>query len=633
MILYKIPHKQPGVLNLITLGVIFSTIILSAIISIRFASPKLAASEQTKFYKATSFFGPQYDRELNQQKNKVLLKAATIFLSINFLSWGIIWIVTLIFRVKEERTDVHGSARFASEGEIRDAGLLGRNGGIYLGAISLTTGTEYLRLAQLKNILLFAPSQSGKGVGCCIPNLLSWPHSVLVYDPKGENWAKTAGWRKEKLGSVTVKLDFTSADGSSAMFNPLLEIRIGEKEVRDAQNLASMIVNPEGKGLEDHWTKSAYNLLVGLIIHIIYAGKEKTLREVLHYITAPDKTLDETLEELIHCKHDPEFVRGWTDPLTGEKTATHPTVSSVAKELSNKSPEERSGIVSTALSYLGIFRDPIIARNTSHSDISIMDLTNHEKPVSLYIVVPESDRDRLRPLVRLILKLISSRLLERMEFDCTGRAKLKNKLMIILDEFARLRHLEFIEEDLAISLGYGINFLIIVQDISQIYKAYTKDEGITGNCHVRISFPPNKIQTAQELSAMSGVTTVIKYAKSFSGGFMSIFSKNVSEGIHELQRPLLTPDEILRMPSDDALIFVSNLPPIYAKRIKYYTDPIFDERSKIRAPSVCDKLPISFSSLGFPSSDGCVVSNEKIITEYSLTVIEDDDEQKDDFTL
>jgi type IV secretion system protein VirD4 len=193
-----------------------------------------------------------------------------------------------------------------------------------------------------------------------------------------------------------------------------------------------------------------------------------------------------------------------------------------------------------------------------------------------------------------------------------------------------LRHLEFIEEDMAISLGYGINFLIIIQDISQIYKAYTKEEGITGNCHVRIAYAPNKIDTAKELSAMSGVATVIKYAKSFSGGIMNIFLRNVSEGAQEVQRPLATPDEIMRLPADDSLIFVGNLPPIYGKRIKYYEDPVFLERSKFKAPLNSDKLTVSYSETGFPEYTAAqVIQKDDVITEYSIEVIEEHRENED----
>jgi type IV secretion system protein VirD4 len=583
-----------------------------------------------RFYNPFSFLKWNWEYGGHDHFRQVFQKGYLLMAGTIFTSTGIVWGLNLISRIREKETDVHGSAHWATYKEINDAGLLHNNDGIYLGALYHERKLEYLRMPQIKNILLFAPSQSGKGVSVVVPNLLSFPHSVLVYDPKGENWIKTAGWRREKLGSKTIKLDFTSDDGSSAKFNPLWEVRMGSREVRDVQNIAVMIVNPDGKGLADHWVKSAYNFLVGLIIHVLYTGREKSLKGVIDTITNPESSIETALEQMLKTQHDPELKRGWINTETGEPTATHPAVSSVAREMLNKAPEERSGIVSTTLSFLALYRDPIISGNTAISDFRITDLVSHEKPVSLYIIVPESDRDRLRPLVRLILKLISSRLLEKMEFDEQGRSKYKNRLLIVLDEFARLRHLEFIEEDMAISLGYGINFLLIIQDISQIYKAYTKEEGITGNCHVRIAYAPNKIDTAKELSAMSGVATVIKYAKSFSGGIMNLFFRNVSEGAQEVQRPLATPDEIMRLPADDSLIYVGNLSPIYGKRIKYYEDPVFLKRSQIKAPQSTEKLTVLYSETGFPEYSAVKLAvKDDVITDYSIEVIEEHGENED----
>jgi type IV secretion system protein VirD4 len=641
MALYRLPEKKLGLSTIINILVIGAGLVLGLCLATEYTAYRFGFHSDLgeplfwHIYNPLWFFKWQLTFGSFKGFFPVFMTGYLILIITILSVTSAVWIMVLIARVRDKKTDVHGSAHWATEEEIRSAGLLQKKEGLYLGAIKKENRLEYLRLPQTRNILLFAPSQSGKGVSVVVPNLLSWPYSVLVYDPKGENWIKTAGWREKELGSVTVKLDFTSNDGTSAKFNPLWEVRMGIYEVRDVQNIAGMVVNPDGNGLHDHWVKSAFNFLVGLILHVIYSEREKSLKGVADLITDPERTVEETLEDMLNACHDKDLSRGWVNALTGEPTSTHPTVSSVAREMLNKAPEERSGIVSTALSFLGIYRDPIIAGNTSMSDFRISDLVDHKKPVSLYIIVPESDRDRLRPLVRLILKLISSRLLEKMEFDESGRAKFNNRLLIVLDEFARLRHLEFIEEDMAISLGYGINFLIIVQDISQIYKAYSKEEGITGNCHVRIAYAPNKIETAKELSAMSGVATVVKYAKSFSGGFMNFLFKNVSEGINEIQRPLVTPDEVLRMPSDDSLIFVGNLSPIYGRRIKYFEDPVFQSRSQIKPSDMTGKISVDYSALGFPVATVRGKRKEEVITEYSISIVEDEPqrESKDNFIV
>ena len=108
-----------------------------------------------------------------------------------------------------------------------------------------------------EHVFCFAPTRSGKGVGLVVPTLLSWPHSVLVYDIKKENWALTAGWRRQF--SHVWRFEPTALD--SVRFNPLLEIRKGWNEVRDAQNVADLLVDPAGeKDTRDHWQTTAHSL-------------------------------------------------------------------------------------------------------------------------------------------------------------------------------------------------------------------------------------------------------------------------------------------------------------------------------------------------------------------------------------
>jgi type IV secretion system protein VirD4 len=163
----------------------------------------------------------------------------------------------------------YGSARWATEPEVRAAGLLSQ-AGIYLGRLS----KQHLRHFGPEHVLCFAPTRSGKGVGLVVPTLLSWPSSAVVHDIKGENWALTAGWRSQ----FSHCLLFDPTDARSAAYNPLLEVRRGPKEVRDVQNIADVLVDPEGSiERRNHWEKTSHSLLVGAILHVLYAEADKTL--------------------------------------------------------------------------------------------------------------------------------------------------------------------------------------------------------------------------------------------------------------------------------------------------------------------------------------------------------------------
>src|SRR5436190_11679674 len=293
--------------------------------------------------------------------------------------------VAIIVAVKRARrltgpTDTHGSARWAIRADLHAAGLVGRNGGVYVGAWPDERETVYLRHDGPQHVLAFAPSRSGKGVGLVLPTLLSWPSSVVVNDIKGENWALTAGWRRDRLGSVCLKFHPTAADGSSARYNPLLEVRPWPSDVRDAQLIADMLIDPDGQGTRDHWDLTAHDLLVGTILHVLYAERDKTLHGCLTLLADPLRAIETTLSTMLNAAHDPGGALGWIDS-SGQPTRTHPAVAGSARALLNKSDNERSSVVSSAVKFLNLYRDPIVVRNTETSDFAVQDLMHAEAPV------------------------------------------------------------------------------------------------------------------------------------------------------------------------------------------------------------------------------------------------------------
>ena len=484
-----------------------------------------------------------------------------------------------------DRSDLHGSAHWATEEEVRATGLLDSDDGVYVGAWADRRGRrlKYLRHHGPGHVIVFAPTRSGKGVGLVIPTLLSWPHSVLVNDIKGENWALTAGWRDRALGSACLKFSPTSNDGTSARFNPLNEIRLGtDDEVRDVQNISTMIVDPDGRGLNDHWAKTGFSLLVGTILHVLYDEPRKTLPGVAAYLSDPRfQCVEQMFEHMLNTEHDPSGAKGWLD-FTGEPTKTHPVVAQSAKDMLNKADNERSGVLSTAMSFLTLYRDPIVAKNTETSDFKIEDLMSSDRPVSLYLVVPPSDKDRLKPLIRLIVNQTVRTLAAGLPANNSDDSR--QQLLMMIDEFPALGKLDILQEALAFIAGYGIKAYLICQDLSQLHAAYGKDESIVANCDIRIAYAPNTIETAEVLSKMAGSATVCNPTRSYSGSRLSL-PMHVSTAEQEVMRPLITADEAMRLPADDALIFVSGNAPIYGRKIRYHLDPTFAARADVPPPT------------------------------------------------
>ncbi|MFN3263207.1 MAG: conjugal transfer protein TraG [Pikeienuella sp.] len=446
-----------------------------------------------------------------------------------------------------EASDVttYGSARWSTPADVTAAGLYGEDG-VVLGRLE----RRYLRHDGPEHVLCFAPTRSGKGVGLVIPSLLTWPGSAIVHDIKGENWTLTAGWRA-RLGPV---LRFDPTDAGSAAYNPLLEVRRGAREVRDVQNIADILVDPEGQ-LErrNHWEKTSHSLLVGAILHVLHAERDKTLAGVATFLSDPRRPIAATLAAMMRTPH------------LGDRP--HPVVAQAARELLNKSENERSGVLSTAMSFLGLYRDPVVAAVTSRCDWRIADLVAGPRPVTLHLVVPPSDISRTKPLVRLILNQIGRRLTE--ELEAKGR---RHRLLFMLDEFPALGRLDFFESQLAFMAGYGLKAFLIAQSLNQIEKAYGPNNAILDNCHVRVAFATNDERTARRLSDALGTTTELRAMKNYAGHRLSPWLGHLMVSRQETARALLTPGEIMQLPPEDEIVLVSGAPPIRARKVRYYLD-------------------------------------------------------------
>ncbi len=498
---------------------------------------------------------------------KLFNRAGMIAASGGFIGIGVA-VAGSLWRARQNKlVTTYGSSRWANDREVTRAGLF-RAAGVFLGQLD----GQYLRHDGPEHVMAFAPTRSGKGVGLVIPTLLSWTHSVVVHDIKGENWQLTAGWRSR----FSHCLLFNPTDARSARYNPLLEVRKGPDEVRDVQNIADILVDPEG-ALErrSHWEKTSHSLLVGAILHVLYAEEEKTLARVASFLSDPRRSFEHTLRAMMATNH----------LGSPQKPVVHPVVASAAREVLNKSENERSGVLSTAMSFLGLYRDPTVATTTSACDWRIADLVDAKDPVSLYLVIPPSDISRTKPLVRLVLNQIGRRLTERLEGD-PGKCH-QHRLLMMLDEFPALGRLDFFEAELAFMAGYGIRAFLIAQSLNQISKAYGENNAILDNCHVRIAFSSNDERTAKRISDALGTATELRAQRNYAGHRLSPWLSHVMVSRQETARPLLTPGEVMQLPPKDELVLVSGMAPIRAKKLRYYEDRNFTTRV-LPAPELAD---------------------------------------------
>jgi type IV secretion system protein VirD4 len=507
-------------------------------------------------------------------------------------------------RSKPAESDLHGSAKWADTATVREAGL-GEVGVV----VCQTSEARYHR--ELKDgeprwvmdspgalvadnssghVLCFAPTGQGKG-GPVIGTLLAWLHSVVAYDPKGELWQITAGWRR--LFSHVLRFEPTSE--TSVKYNPLFAIPRGRGDVREAQNIAEVLVPKDEKGKRDHWQLTAYKLLVGAILHVLYAGEKKDLRGVLELLSDPQRSIRETLEMMLKTPH------------LGDRP--HPQVVSASRAALNKSDNELSGVVSTAETCLDLWLDPLIAENTASSDFCAEQLNSLGTPVSLYLVVPAADIERLRPLIRLMVIQIGNRLTRHVDIPGTGAVKpkglrglwqricsalrvvqhaakggSKQRLLIILDEFPLLGYLPWIESAIAFLRGYKIKLFLIVQSLNQLEKVYGPNHAFLDNSWVRFTYTSFDDRTAERISNLLGKRTVVQTQVSKTRKAGAFWAQSYNESQQYTARPLKTAGELLTLPYDEVIVFAGGVPPYQGTKLQYFLHPLFVARANLPRP-------------------------------------------------
>ena len=517
-----------------------------------------------------------------------------------------VFVLRIIWWPKRDETDpgTHGSAKFADYEAITHMGLT-NNDGVVLGAYQHKKKTHFLRHDGPEHVLMVAPTGSGKGVGVVNPTLLTWPHSIVVYDLKKECWALSSRWRKQHANNIVLRFEPTCQDGTAASYNPLAAIRLDtDADVQDVQNIATIILehgdeSQSRSGGDTYFLDAAFALMTAFLLHACYTqyrqGKHASLADVADALTNPDTDFEALLGEM---KTTPHRLDGTPHPVCVREA------SDLENMLSAGAGRQFAGIQGTVKSKLGLYFDPIIRKNITRSDFTVQDLMHQEKPVSLYICVGSTDKARLKPLTKLVLTQIIRGLTKEVEYTRGEQTpQYKHRLLMLIDEFPSLGKMSIVNEAIAFLRGYGIKCLLIIQDFKQLRsaEAYGPDEAIVANCGVQIAFAPNIYPTADELAKRIGNTTVQKDEISRSRGY-KIFQRggggNVSE--REVSRQLLTPDEIMRLPNirkvgnkikpGKELVMVAGEPPILGDQILHFQDPILGPRAKLGALDESDRI-------------------------------------------
>lgn len=471
---------------------------------------------------------------------------------------GLVPVVLILLAVfSPRRRKLFGDAKWATMKDIRDAGLLSREG-IIVGQITGLFSRRYLTLGDNLHVLMAAPTRSGKGVSVVVPNLLAWKDSAIVLDLKRENWDITAGFRAAH-GQKCYLLNLAPRDLRTHRWNPLYYVSDNPAfRINDIQKIGQMLF-PKIEGEAPIWQASARSLWLGMVLYLLETPElPVTLGETLRQLAMGDKRLSDILDNRQKSKN----------PLTKECYLA-------LKEYLDTPEKTRGSVRKGFTAALELFYNPVIDAATTGNDFDLREI--RKERMSIYVAISPDDLDRLAPLVNLffqqVLDLNTRELPEQ-------NPELKYQCLLLADEFTAMGKVGILAKGISYIAGYGLRMLPIIQSPSQLRDVYGADtaETFIENHALRIIFPPKNIKVAKEISDTLGTTTVKNKTRSRSLVGRPSRSVNVSDH----SRPLLLPQEVMQIGRNSAILISEYCPPVKCRRIIWYKDPVFRQRGNGR---------------------------------------------------
>lgn len=497
-----------------------------------------------------------------------ILKASPQGLAVYIRSIRILFYLMLVFAIfmllkKEEEIDPwenkeHASSRWSKEGE--QYSILSKTDGILLAK------DNYLPVDKPGNInvMVIGGSGSGKSAAFVKPNVMPLLGSYVFTDPKGEIYSYSKGYFEANGYEIKV-LNLVNPNKSDG-FNPLMNIRNIDT---DLDIVTSTIFTGQGgaTGSDPYWDNMAEKMLKALILFLIEGRpvEERNLASCANLVRLANNNgnfnivsdLMKVLPEDSKARKSYEDVQIATD-------------------------KAYSSILSTLQSKLGKFDSSAIAALTATNTIEFKDIA--EKKTALYVISPDS-----HSTFDFILTIFFSQMIQQLydHADKNG-GELKIPVYFFLDEFANIGQIPDFDKKISTSRSRKINFNVIIQNLDQLEAIYPESfETILANCDTHLYLGSNSQKTSEYFSKALGEVNIVQESVSVStskntkgdekGGTNESVSKN------KFSRPLMTPDELKRLPNENCIILEKGLFPVLAEKAFFFKDPKSKEVTKYKA--------------------------------------------------
>ena len=431
-----------------------------------------------------------------------------------------------------------------------------------------------IRLRRFVHVVTFAATGRGKGVSVLVPNLLAYPGSTIVTDPKGELFGLTAGHRKHRFGHTIVRLDPFGVCGQGPdAFNPLDLIDPASPTLIDqCRDLANQMVVRTGNEHEPHWNDSAELILTAFIAYVSAcepSREERNLQLVRDLVASREK-----FAKAVAAMQQSDACEGLIKRM-GSLLAWY-----VDRELGS--------VLTTVQRHTAFLDSPKVAASTLRSSFDPESI--RRRPTTVYLVLPSDQLETLAPLLRMWIGGLLRALTRE-------GASERDPVLFLLDEAATLGRIKALEDAVSLVRGYGVRFWFIFQSLGQLTKCFgDQASDFLNNFDTQQFFGVNTVQTAEEISKRIGDATVLVESLNRStstsrptgdcggGHHQGQVSTSTSLTTSEVARRVVKPEEILRLPDDLAIVFHRNLPPIPCRLVRYYADPEFQGRHAGASP-------------------------------------------------
>ncbi|MER9731854.1 type IV secretory system conjugative DNA transfer family protein [Mesorhizobium sp. M0217] len=413
---------------------------------------------------------------------------------------------------------------------------------------------------------VIGPPRSGKGTSLIIPNALTWPHSLVVLDLRGETYAATAGYRS----TMSRVVRFAPADpgGNTACYNPMdfISLDSAQRDI-DLRNIAAALFPRPPSNADPYWVNDARLLFTGIASFVMESpaipNEKKTFAKILDIMNGAEQPLLEFIGSLREERR---------------RECSHFTLQTLLPYF-EMSERQFSGIYAGVRTGMAPFLNERLMRATSRSTFDIRSLKRDR--ISLYLDVRREQITSLGPLFNVLITQMMNFMSETMPQPG------EHPVLVLLDEFQNLGKLENVTEMASVLGGNGVSMWFFVQSLKAVDEIYRQEgrKTLINAARVQIFFGAQDADDLRYVSEQLGETSDVQ--KDVTRTKATLFDTYYTRSEHrkEVRRPLMRPDEIRTLDKNKVIILPRGELPILGTRNFYFADGQLAKRAFMPLPA------------------------------------------------